>query len=104
MVKVKICGITNLEDALASLFAGADAIGFVFYKKSPRHISLDKARNISLILPKRILRIGVFVNASKKYIKKAASSCGLNMLQFHGDQSSEFCRNFKGLKDRKSVV
>jgi len=58
MVKVKICGITNLEDALAALFSGADAIGFVFYKKSPRYINPVRARNISRILPAKISRVG----------------------------------------------
>lgn len=98
MVKVKICGITNLEDALASLFYGADAIGFVFYKKSPRYISPEKAGNISRILPKGIFRAGVFVNEKENVVKKIAKLCGLNMLQFHGQESPEYCRKFKGYK------
>ena len=84
MVKVKICGITNLEDALAALFCGADALGFVFYKKSPRYISPLKAGNISRILPKKICRVGVFVDEDIKTVKKIARLCDLNMLQFHG--------------------
>lgn len=98
MVKVKICGITNLEDALAALFSGADALGFVFYKKSPRYITPEKAANIARILPKKILRVGVFVDSKEKDIKRIFRLCGLDMLQFHGEESPEFCSKFKGCK------
>ncbi len=98
MVKVKICGITNLEDALASLFSGADAIGFVFYKKSPRYIEPLKARNISCILPKKILRVGVFVDEKVGRVKKIARLCNLDALQFHGNESAQYCKKFKGYK------
>ncbi|MDD5505174.1 MAG: phosphoribosylanthranilate isomerase [Candidatus Omnitrophica bacterium] len=98
MVKVKICGITNLEDALASLFSGASALGFVFYKKSPRYISPLKARNISRILPKKISRVGVFVDEDARTVKKLARFCGLDMLQFHGRETPVYCRKFKGYK------
>ena len=98
MVKVKVCGITNLEDALASFFAGADALGFVFYKKSPRYIRPLKAGNISRILPKSISRVGVFVDAPIPSVKKIAKLCGLDTLQFHGKESGAYCRKFKGYK------
>ena len=98
MVKVKLCGITNLEDALASFLYGADAIGFVFYKKSQRYISPQKAANISAILPKRILRVGVFVDEKAEKVKEAARACRLDMLQFHGNESPAYCRKFKGYK------
>jgi len=98
VVKVKICGITNLEDALASLFAGANAIGFVFYDKSPRFISPERAANISRILPKKIKRVGVFVNEEAAKVKKIAKLCNLDLLQFHGQESPEYCRKFKGYK------
>ena len=98
MVKVKICGITNLEDALASLFSGADAIGFVFCKRSPRFIDPLKARNISRLLPKNILRIGVFVDEKEGRIKKVAKLCNLDMLQFHGREDTQYCEKFKGYK------
>jgi len=98
MVKVKICGITNLEDALAAFLNGADAIGFIFYKKSPRYITPVKAGKISRILPKKVLKVGVFVNAKEKEIKKAAHLGGLDMLQFHGRESPEFCSRFQGIK------
>jgi phosphoribosylanthranilate isomerase len=104
MVKVKICGITNLEDALASLFSGADALGFVFYKKSPRYISPLKARNISRILPKNICRVGVFVDEKVKTVRNIARLCGLNMLQFHGKESAGYCRKFKGYKIIKAFA
>lgn len=98
MVKVKICGITNLEDALAALFCGADAVGFVFYKKSPRYIDPLKAANISRILPKGFLRAGVFVDEDRSAVKKTARLCALDMLQFHGRESADYCRYFKGYK------
>ncbi len=98
MVKVKICGITNLEDALAAFFAGASAIGFVFYDKSPRFILPKQAKNISLILPKKIKRVGVFVNEDAAKVKKIAKLCNLDMLQFHGQESPGYCRKFKGYK------
>ncbi len=98
MIKVKICGITNLEDALAALFNKADALGFVFYKKSPRYIKPAIARNISRILPKKIIRVGVFVDEKEKVVKKIAKICGLGMLQFHGRESPLYCRRFKGYK------
>lgn len=98
MVKVKICGITNLEDALASLFSGAEAIGFVFYDKSPRYIRPQQAKNISRILPQKIKRVGVFVNAEVAKVKRIAKLCNLDMLQFHGQESFEYCQKFKGYK------
>ena len=98
MVKVKICGITNLEDALAALFSGADALGFVFYKKSPRSIDPLKAKNISRILPKNILRAGVFVDEKEARVKRIAKLCGLHILQFHGNESVQYCNSFKGYK------
>ena len=98
MIKVKICGITNLEDALASIAAGCDALGFVFYKKSPRYIMPSKARAIIKVLPKDILKIGVFVNEKEKEIKRVAKLCGFDLLQFHGEESPEFCSKFSGFK------
>ncbi len=98
MVRVKICGITNLEDAEAALKAGCDALGFVFYKKSPRYITPQKARAIIKGLPKSAIKIGVFVNASGDAIKRIAKFCSLDILQFHGSESQEFCRKFGGYK------
>lgn len=96
--KVKICGITNLEDALVSINAGCDALGFAFFKGSPRYIAPAKALKIIRSLPAYVIKIGVFVNAQEKTIKKVAKMLGLNMLQFHGNESAEFCRRFKKYK------
>lgn len=98
MVKVKICGITNLEDALYSFFSGASALGFVFYKKSPRYIPPAKAKKICAILPKKILKVGVFVDENITTVKKIAQSCRLDLLQFHGHESPDYCRKFSGYK------
>lgn len=98
MVKSKICGITNLDDAKASIEAGCDALGFVFYKKSPRYISSVKAKKIIKQLPKNVIKIGVFVNEKEREIKRIAKFCNLDMLQFHGDESAEFCDKFKDYK------
>jgi phosphoribosylanthranilate isomerase len=98
MIKVKICGITNLEDAGDSVKAGCDALGFVFYKRSPRYIKPEKASKIIKELPKNVKKIGVFVNAKEKTIRYIAKLCGLDMLQFHGDESPEFCQRFGNYK------
>ena len=98
MVKVKICGITNLEDAQATIKAGCDALGFVFYRRSPRFVSRQKAKEIIRQLPKKVLRVGVFVNAPEKTIKKIAKTCALDILQFHGREPPEFCQRFKNYK------
>ena len=95
MVKVKVCGITNLGDGLASVDAGCDALGFVFYKNSPRYISPKVASVIIKKLPPRIIKIGVFVNAREKTIRRMANLCNLDMLQFHGNETPEFCQRFK---------
>ncbi|MBU4345775.1 MAG: phosphoribosylanthranilate isomerase [Candidatus Omnitrophica bacterium] len=98
MVKVKICGITNLEDALAAVGAGGDGLGFVFYKKSPRYITPQKARNIIRIIPSGIIKVAVFVNAKEETIRHIAKMCRFDILQFHGDESAGFCHRFKGYK------
>ncbi|OGX21098.1 MAG: hypothetical protein A3K54_02030 [Omnitrophica WOR_2 bacterium RBG_13_44_8] len=98
MVRVKICGITNLDDALASIEAGCDALGFVFYKKSPRYIKPEKVSAIIMHLPPHILKVGVFVNAKEKNIRSIAQLCSLDMLQFHGEESLRFCERFGDYK------
>ncbi|MFA5276347.1 MAG: phosphoribosylanthranilate isomerase [Candidatus Omnitrophota bacterium] len=97
-VKVKICGITNLKDALSCIDSGADALGFVFYKKSSRYIPPGKARLIIQQLPEKVKKVGIFVNAKEKEIRRIAETCLLDMLQFHGNETPEFCRRFKDLK------
>lgn len=92
MVRVKICGITNWRDARLALDAGADALGFNFYSKSPRVISVEEARTIIQRLPRRILAVGVFVNESYATILRMAPEADLNALQLHGEESPETLR------------
>ena len=93
MTLIKICGITNLEDALAAVAAGADALGFNFYKPSPRYITPQAARAIIEQLPSSILTVGVFVNeGSPEAVLNIASEAGLKALQLHGDESPDYCR------------
>jgi phosphoribosylanthranilate isomerase len=95
MVLVKICGITNLEDALDALDAGADALGFNFYRPSPRYIEPSAAREIIEQLPADLLTVGVFVNeATPEAVREIADHAGVGAMQFHGDESPEFCRSF----------
>ncbi|MGO8836985.1 MAG: phosphoribosylanthranilate isomerase [Limisphaerales bacterium] len=99
--RVKICGITNLVDAQAAVEAGADALGFNFYEKSPRYLTLPAAAAVSRQLPPFILRVGVFVNTPEDRITRAIGECGLGLLQFHGDEPPEFCTQF-GLMSMKA--
>jgi phosphoribosylanthranilate isomerase len=98
MVKVKICGITNLEDALVASRAGADALGFIFYKKSPRYINPAEARKIIKRLPKFIKKVGVFVNAKEATVRRITRDLKLDILQYHGNESDSFCARFRGFK------
>jgi len=100
--RVKICGITCLADAQAAVAAGADALGFNFYEKSPRHVSLSVAADISRQLGPVVMRVGVFVNAPEELIARAVGECGLSLLQFHGDEPPEFCTSF-GLMSMKAI-
>lgn len=93
-VKVKICGITSVADGLAAAEAGADMIGLMFYEKSPRHLPLPAAVEIARVLPPFVLKVGVFVNPDADLVTRAIGECGLNLLQFHGDEPPEFCTGF----------
>ena len=92
--KVKICGITNLKNALEASEIGVDALGFVFFKDSPRYIEPKEARKIISKLPAFVLRVGLFVNASKEEVLSAISDSKVNILQFHGDEDENFCSQF----------
>jgi phosphoribosylanthranilate isomerase len=100
-VKVKICGITNAPDALAAVEAGADALGFMFYEPSSRNVSVRQATEIIRELSPFIIKVGVFVDAPEDLVMRAISDCGLNMLQFHGNETPEYCTQF-GLMSMKA--
>lgn len=92
MTKVKICGITSEEDALMAVEAGADALGFVFFEKSPRFIGAEAAYKIIAKLPPFVQVVGLFVNADIEVVNSTADCCGLDLVQLHGEESPEFCR------------
>ena len=94
IVKVKICGITNYQDATAAVDMGADLLGFNFYPKSPRYIAPAKAVEIINKLPAFIDLAGVFVNESIEKIHETKNFCQLDWLQLHGDESPQFCKQF----------
>lgn len=96
MTLVKICGITNLADARAAIDAGADALGFNFYRPSPRYISPPDARKIIDQLPHSVLKVGVFVNEGFHSLMDITLEAGLTAVQLHGDESPEYCRELAG--------
>ncbi|RNC67760.1 MAG: phosphoribosylanthranilate isomerase [Desulfuromonadales bacterium] len=91
MVRVKICGITNIEDALTAIAAGADALGFVFHDESPRHVPPDEVAGIIAALPPFIQTVGLFVNRPLEFVNETAARCRLDLVQLHGDEPPEFC-------------
>jgi phosphoribosylanthranilate isomerase len=103
MTKVKICGITNLEDAQLSAKFGADALGFNFYPKSPRYITPENAREIIEKLPAEILKVGVFVNEKFEKIVEIAQTAKLDTLQLHGEETPEFAKELK-LKTNLEII
>ena len=94
MTRVKVCGITNSEDALCAVRLGASALGFVFYEKSPRFIRPEEAGEIISQVPPFVAKVGVFVNATADYLRKARDIAGFDVYQFHGDETPEFCAAF----------
>ena len=95
MTLVKICGITNPEDAFAAVEAGADALGFNFYRNSPRFIEPDRARKIVDALPESVLTVGVFVNEPVEEVKTTLIRSGVGAIQLHGDETPEYCEPLK---------
>lgn len=96
MTLVKICGITNLADARAAVDAGADLLGFNFYRPSPRYISPADAHKITSQLPQSVLKVGVFVNEGLHAVQHIANEAGVSAVQLHGDESPEYCRELGG--------
>jgi phosphoribosylanthranilate isomerase len=93
-VRVKICGITRLQDLHAACNAGADALGFVFYEKSPRHVAFDAAAALVRELPPFVQSVGLFVNAEPAFIEAVLRAVPLDLLQFHGDETPAACERF----------
>ncbi len=94
-IRIKICGITSVADGLAAVRAGAHAIGLVFYSKSPRAVTLEQATEIAAALGPFVTLVGLFVDAEPEFVRAAAAVAGLQLLQFHGDESREYCEQFQ---------
>lgn len=92
--RVKICGITNLDDALSAIKSGCDALGFVFYAKSPRAVTPEQAAEIISNVPAFVTSVALFVNESSEVVNQVIAKTDIDLLQFHGDESAEFCSSF----------
>ena len=95
-MQVKICGITNMEDAQCVAENWAAAVGFIFHPPSPRYIEPQKAAEINRLLLQNLVKVGVFVNQKEEVVHRIYEDCRLDMIQLHGDESPEFCRQFPG--------
>ena len=104
MTQIKICGITSRTDALTAAACGADALGFIFYQASPRHVTPDLARAICLDLPDGVVRVGVFVNENASKVIEIVDFCGLDLIQLHGDEPPDYCRWFSAERLIKAVA
>lgn len=93
-MRIKICGLTKGKDVQAAIHAGADALGFVFYDKSKRYVSIAQARNLLGLMAPFVQAVGLFVNPSADFVHAVLSQVPLDMLQFHGDESPDFCASF----------
>lgn len=107
-VRVKICGITRNEDMSAACAAGADALGFVFYAKSPRNLSIEQAASLIKALPPFVQSVGLFVDAEPGFVRAVLEAVPLDLLQFHGGENPEYCRQFgrpylKAVRVRRGV-
>jgi phosphoribosylanthranilate isomerase len=92
--RVKICGLTSADDALAAVEAGADAVGFVLYKESPRCIPVEQAQEIIRQLPPFVTTVGLFVNQPTHWVRVMADRCGVDAFQFQGDETPDYCEGF----------
>ena len=113
MTRIKICGITNKIDALAAAELGIDMLGFVFYGKSKRYVELKTVRDISNELPESIMKVGIFVDEERNKVLNIAQDASLDILQFHGEETPDYCSFFKDdykvikafrVKDRMSLI
>ncbi len=93
MIRIKICGVTNLEDAQLAADLGADALGFIFYSSSPRSITPDAARAIIAQLPPFVTTVGVFVDEAAAVVKELAAAVGLDWVQLHGQETPDYCKS-----------
>jgi phosphoribosylanthranilate isomerase len=103
-IEVKICGITTLEDARAAVDSGADAIGFIFHRPSPRYVSPESVERIIESLSADVTTVGVFVNAEATAVIDTMTRCRLDMIQLHGSESPEYCRRFPPSRIIKAVA
>jgi phosphoribosylanthranilate isomerase len=110
-VRTKICGITNVEDALVAVAAGADALGFLLYRKSPRYVDPMRVQQIVAQLPPFVVPVGVFVNEEIKIVRDLMDTCGLALAQLHGEETATYCRELSRpvlkalrLKDRSTFL
>lgn len=92
--RVKICGLTSVEDALVAVNYGVDAIGLVFYEPSPRYVEIDQACSIAKSMPAFVTKTALFVNPDKNYVEQVLAEVDIDLLQFHGDEDAEFCQQF----------
>jgi len=93
-IRTKICGITSIEDALTVCDAGADALGLVFYEKSPRNVSAEMAATICQALPPFVTTVGLFLDAPEAFVNRVLATVPLDLLQFHGSETPEYCASF----------
>ena len=103
MTQIKICGITNEEDALCAAKLGAAALGFIFYPPSGRYVSPEQARQIINILPQSLVKVGVFVDEGAAEVKRIVEYCGFDFVQLHGDESPKYCSQFPAAQVIKAV-
>lgn len=94
VTRIKICGITREQDALEAARCGADAIGLVFYERSPRHVDIARAAQLAAVLPPFVTIVGLFVDAEPSFVRDVLAAVPLDLLQFHGDETPEYCAQF----------
>jgi phosphoribosylanthranilate isomerase len=104
VTEIKICGITNIEDACLAATSGADAIGFILHPPSPRYVTPETVKKIIEELPDTITTVGVFVNLDIEEVKRIMTLCSLDMVQLHGAESPAFCRRFLSTQVIKSIA